>query len=90
MIDDFFSVVGYVLASKNRRLVLEALREYDMTSAEIAAKKDMPQRSVAKAVKELKKVGLVEPITDNGRKYRATTDGLEVIASIQDRGQYNE
>ena len=85
MIDDFFSVVGYVLASKNRKLVLEGLQESAGTSAEIATKQDMPQRSVAKAVNELKKVGLVEPITENGRKYKITTDGLEVIESIQDR-----
>jgi len=85
MIDDFFSVVGYVLASKNRKLVLEGLQECAGTSAEIATKQDMPQRSVAKAVNELKKPGLIESITENGRKYRITTEGLEVIRSIQDR-----
>ncbi len=85
MIDNFFSVAGYVLASKNRRLVLEALQECAGTSAEVATKHDIPQRSVTKAVKELKKVGLVESITENGRKYRINTDGLEVIESIQDR-----
>ncbi len=85
MIDEFFSVLGYVLASKNRKLVLEGLQECAGTSAEIATKQDMPQRSATKAVNELKKVGLVESITENGRMYRITTDGLEVIESIQDR-----
>lgn len=82
MIDNFYAIAGYVLCSKNRRLVLEALLAGPKTTAEIANEYDASKRSILYAINDLKNKELV---TGSRQGYSITENGQEIITSINNR-----
>ena len=80
MID--FNKIGFVLASKYRRLILEALLKRPMTVSEIAEEYGINKRSLYGPAKSLRHNGLV---FKKERTYTITEEGAEVINFIHER-----
>ena len=74
--------VGFVLASKYRRLILEALLKHPMTVSEIAEEYGINKRSLYAPAKSLRDYGLV---VKKERTYAITEEGAEVITFIHEK-----
>ena len=74
MID--LNLVGFVLASKYRRLILEALLKHPMTVSEMAEVYAINKRSLYGPARDLRDHVLV---SKNNHVYAITEEGAEVI-----------
>ena len=83
MID--LDLVGFILRSRNRKVVIESLTAGPKNSRNIADETGIPRRSVTKAVKELKDASLV---VGSRKEYNVTDEGLKVINCINERGRH--
>ena len=77
MID--FNKIGFVLASKYRRLILEALLKRPMTVSEIAEEYGINKRSLYGPARDLRNYAL---ISKNKHVYAITEEGDEVITFV--------
>lgn len=80
MID--FNKIGFVLASKYRRLILEALLKRPMTVSEMAEVYAINKRSLYGPARDLKDHALV---SKNKHVYNITDEGDEVINFIHEK-----
>ena len=74
--------VGYVLASKYRRLILEALLKHPMTVNEMAGEYGINKRSLYGPAKSLRDHRFV---VKKERTYFITEEGAEVIKFIHEK-----
>lgn len=74
--------VGYVLASKYRRLILEALLKRPMTVSEMAGEYGINKRSLYAPAKSLRNDELV---SKSKHVYTITDEGAEVITFIHEK-----
>ncbi|HEX7033526.1 MAG TPA: helix-turn-helix domain-containing protein [Nitrososphaera sp.] len=76
--------VGYVMASKNRRIVLSLLEE-PKTPTILAKAADINLANVSRTLTELERNGLVVCLTPKkrvGRIYSLTKKGKEVVGKV--------
>lgn len=71
--------VGFILASKYRRLILEALLKHPMTVSEIAKEYGINKRSLYGPARDLRDHAL---ISKNKHVYNITEEGDELIAFV--------
>lgn len=82
-------LVSCIKRSWVRRLVLEAVEETPKTPTEIASDMNIYQSMASRALIELANKGLVKclnPGDTNGRLYRATRRGRELICFVRGNG----
>jgi DNA-binding transcriptional ArsR family regulator len=82
-----WDVVGYVISSDHRTLVLGRLHEGPATPTQIASDVDLAATHVSRALKSLRERGLVELLVPEdrrkGRVYGITSKGSETWDVIQ-------
>lgn len=74
-----FNMIGWVIASKYRKLILESLSVNSKSIREISEEYDVKRSSLYGCAKDLKNSGL---IFKDGEKYVITAKGLETINNI--------
>lgn len=89
MVPDW-DVVGHVISSDHRTLVLGRLADGPATPTQIATDVDIASTHVSRALKSLREHGLVELLVPEdrrkGRVYGITTEGTETWELIQSKG----
>ena len=82
-----WDMVGWIISSNPRRLVLEATEDGPITPKEISDKMDIRMEYVSRALSELSDEDLVEclnPEAHKGRLYMITEDGEEILSVIEE------
>ena len=79
MID--LNLIGYVIASKYRKLILEALLEHPMTVSEMVEKYGIKKSTLYASARDLRDYGL---ISKNKHVYTITKDGVAVINKLHE------
>jgi DNA-binding transcriptional ArsR family regulator len=89
-----WDVVGHVISSRHRTLVLGRLADSPATPTQIAADVDIASTHVSRALNSLRDRGLVELLVPEdrrkGRVYGITTRGSETWDVIQSQGLAEE
>ena len=89
-----WDVVGHVISSRHRTLVLGRLAESPATPTQIAADVDIASTHVSRALNSLREHGLVELLVPEdrrkGRVYGITNEGSEAWELIQSKGLTRE
>jgi DNA-binding transcriptional ArsR family regulator len=89
-----WDVVGHVISSRHRTLVLGRLADSPATPTQIASDVDIASTHVSRALNSLRDRGLVELLVPEdrrkGRVYGITTRGSETWDVIQSQGLAEE
>lgn len=87
MTDDW-ELIGYVIASRYRELVIDGLSAHPATPSQLAERTDAPIASISHALSELQDRDCVELLVDEerrkGRVYGLTGIGEEVWEHLQE------
>lgn len=86
MTDEIFDLVGFVMASDYRLIVLNALDNRMNIPSNIAEEVNIKTNHVSNVLKELKDKKLVECLNEDakkGRLYQVTDLGKEVIKRLE-------
>jgi len=85
--DPDWDIIGYVISSTHRTMVLERLAEGPATPTQIASDTDLSVTHVSRALKSLRQHALVELLVPEerrkGRVYGTTADGEDTWDIIQ-------
>lgn len=89
-----WDIVGHVISSRHRTLVLGRLAEGPATPTQIASDVDIASTHVSRALNSLRDHGLVELLVPEdrrkGRVYGITTEGTDTWEVIQSKGLTKE
>ena len=83
--EDIYEILGYVKASKYRKLILKLLHNEILTPKEIAERLNTTLAYVSKILRELEQKGLVKclnPDAVKGRVYTLTEKGKEIAKLV--------
>lgn len=85
-----WDVIGYVISSEHRTLVLQRLAEGPATPTRIAESVDLSVTHVSRALQSLRDRGLVELLVPEtrrkGRVYGITSEGRDAWNKIESQG----
>lgn len=86
--DNIFEVLGFVDASKYRRMVLNSIIDEEKIPTEIAKELDLKIETVSSALRDLKDVKVAVCLNEEdwrGRRYLATDLGRSINKSLKSR-----
>lgn len=78
--------LSFIKASSYRKKVLKSLLEYPKTPTQIADETKIYRNNISNTLKELKQYNIVEcinPEVRNGRLYRLTETGEDVVKNLE-------
>lgn len=81
-----WTTLGFILKSKNRRLVLGQLSQKTQNPSSIAKALNNHRSTISKIIGELHKKGLVESLTPQDptfRIYKITKKGTEILKEVK-------
>ncbi len=84
---DTISLMGYVKASKYRRIILENINGKMKTPTDLGQISDIHTTHASKILKQLKDKNLVTCLNDDntkGRFYTATPRGIEILQYLEE------